>query len=433
MKILSKEFNALFWTQFFGALNDNVFKNALMILITYQGINLFGLNSNMLVAFSGGLFILPFFIFSAISAEISKKYERIEIVKWVKIFEVFIMLIASIGIFVQNYHLLFVVLFMLGIHSTVFGPLKYSLIPEFVKEEKLVLANALISAGTFIAILLGTILGGVLATGAQMIWLLKFVLLLISGLGVYASRKLPRLSIENSNHHIDWSFRRSTLRILKMVFHDKEVFSLLFGLSWFWFLGAGILSLVPASAKDVFHAKESVATCMLFVFTIGMGSGPFLLERVSKGKIHLQIIPICLFLMSLFIFDTAFVINQIEHQKILPNIFETINLNQFFEIRYSYRFLTDLFLISFFGGIFTVSQYSELQRIVDKTSLSQVIAGNNILNALFMVMVSLLIMVLHKMNLNLAVIFGIVGILNIGACMLLVFFHKKEFENWWSF
>ncbi len=165
MKNEQKSLFHLFWVQFFGALNDNVFKNALVILLTYQGINLFGLNSKMLVAMAGGVFILPFLLFSSIAGEMSHKYDRIFIVRWVKKLEVLIMIFASMGFYLQNYYLLFAVLFLLGIHSTFFGPIKYSLIPQYVPEEKLVFANALISAGTFISILLGTILGGFFADG----------------------------------------------------------------------------------------------------------------------------------------------------------------------------------------------------------------------------------------------------------------------------
>jgi hypothetical protein len=164
-----------------------------------------------------------------------------------------------------------------------------------------------------------------------------------------------------------------------------------------------------------------------------MGLGPFVFERIANGKIHRAIIPISLFIISLFIFDVAFVVKQFVSGNYLPNIFESITLREFLTLRFSMRFIFDLFSISFFGGIFTVSQYSELQRIVDKTSLSPIVAGNNILNAFFMVMVSLLIMFLFQLEFSIHIIFGIIGILNIGAAVLLVFFHRHEFNNLWRF
>lgn len=433
MKNLSKEMVNLFWVQFLGALNDNIFKNALVIMITYQGITIFNLNSKMLVALAGGIFILPFFLFSAISGDLSHKFDRIMIVRWVKIIEVIIMILASMGIFLQNYYLLFIVLFMLGTHSTFFGPIKYSLIPEYTEEDKIVFSNALVSAGTFVAILLGTILGGILANQIKFTWLLKFVLIIFSILGIYFSFQLPALEPDEKNKKVNWNIVSSNKNILKIIFQDKEIFSLLFGLSWFWFLGAGILSLIPGVALEIFKAKESVATCMLFTFTLGMGLGPFVLDRVTKGKIYKSLIPISLFLMSLFIFDVAYVLKQFLNGNFLPPIFESINLNQFLSLKFSMRFLFDLFCISFLGGIFTVLQFSELQLSVEKSSLSKVIAGNNILNAIFMVTVSLLIMFLHQMDLGHHVIFAIIGILNIGTGVVLSFFHREEFERYWSF
>jgi MFS family permease len=433
MKNVSNNLKNLFWTQFLGALNDNIFKNALIIMITYQGVSLFNLNSKMLVAMAGGIFILPFLLLSAISGELSNKVNRILIVRWVKIIEIIIMILASIGIFIQNYYLLFFVLFLLGIHSTFFGPIKYSLIPEYSKEEELVFSNALISAGTFISILLGTIIGGFLAEGIKFAWALKFILVIVSLAGLYFARKLPDLPAEKGNLTINWNILKSTRTVIKMMLSDKEVYTLLFGLSWFWFLGAGILSLVPSVAKDIFKAKEAVATTMLFVFTLGMGLGPFVLEKITKGKIIRPLIPISLFLMSLFMFDVVFVLKQFLGGNYLPQIFESISLSQFLDLRFAIRFLFDLFCISFFGGIFTVLQFADLQTIVEKGALSQIIAGNNIFNALFMVAVSVLIMFLHQLDFGLPNIFGIIGILNIGAGVVLVFLHRHEFEHYWRF
>lgn len=433
MKNISRELKNLFWVQFLGALNDNIFKNALVIMVTYQGINLFGLNSKMLVAFAGGVFILPFILFSAFSGELSNKYDRIQIMRWVKILEILIMLAAGMGIFLSNYYLLFFVLFLLGVHSTFFGPIKYSLIPDYSTEENIVFSNAIISAGTFIAILLGTLIGGVLAGTGEYAWGLKFVMIVFAVIGTYCSFKLPNLN--PTQPELDLNFRPilMTKKVFKMMTSDREVFSLLLGLSWFWFLGAGILSLVPTLAHDIFKAQDSVATLLLFIFTLGMGLGPFIFEKLAKGKIIHQMIPISLFIMSFFLFDVAFVVKQIINGNFLPPVFETLTLKQFMAVRYSYRILIDLFCVSFFGGIFTVLQFSELQLIVEKNSLSQIMAGNNILNALFMVTVSILIMILYKLEFNLAIIFGIIGILNIGAGITLAFFHRHEFDKWWSF
>lgn len=426
---MSKSLVHLFYVQFFGALNDNIFKNALVILVTYHSISLFHLNSKMLVAFLSGLFILPFFLFSALSAEVSLKYSRTHIVRMVKVAELLIMLLASIGFFMQNYYLLMVVLFLLGTHSTFLGPIKYSLIPEFSGENQLVFSNALISAGTFMAILLGTIGGGVIASHQWLLSLSKFFFLLFALLGCYFAFQLPLLPPLSEKQKISRSLTKSTKSLLKSVLLDREVIALLIGLSWFWFLGAGILTLLPAMAHDVFHGKETVASLMLFIFTIGMGLGPFVFEKFFQGKVYRVIIPSALFLISFFIFDLSYSVKTL----LLPNVYESLDLVQFLQLGAGKRVLFDLFLLSFFSGIFTVVQYAELQRIVAKESLTQVVAGNNILNAFFMVVVSLFLMLLFHLEFSLSLILGILGMMNMAVGVLLAFFHDVEFNKLWRF
>ncbi len=430
---MNKNLFNLFWIQFLGALNDNLFKNALVIMIAYQGVSLFGFSSKILVPLCGAVFILPFLLFSALAGECSLKYDRVYLIRVIKNLEIGIMFFAALGFYLSNYTLLLVVLFLLGIHSTFFGPIKYSLIPKYAPDEKIVWANALISAGTFIAILLGTIFGGLLALNATNVWPLKFILLILSGVGIFYAYKLPLLNEGDESITIDYDFIRSTKKILRMITSDKEVYSLLFGLSWFWFLGAAILSLLPIIARDVFKAEESVATFMLFIFTLGMGLGPFVLEKLLKGKIVKVLIPISLFVMSLFLFDIAFVIRQFVNGNFLPNIFESISFKEFFNLKFSYRMTFDLFWISFFGGVFTVIQFSGLQTLLDSSSLSRVIAGNNIINALFMVSSSVLLMILHSFGFELFLILGIIGFLNFIAMIILIFLHHDEFSEYWRF
>lgn len=436
---ISKELWSLFWTQFFGALNDNVFKNALVILITYQGISLFGINSGALVAMSGGVFISPFFFLSATSGQLADRLEKTQLVKWIKQFEIGIALLAGIGLFINNYPLLLLVLFLFGLHSTFFGPLKYSLIPHYTKNEHLVFSNALISSGTFIAILVGTILGGFAVSAQSNLWALKFLLILFAGLGVYFANRLPK--VEQVHHeeiaHIDWNFYSSTKDILKLVFKNPLIAVLILGLSWFWFLGAGLLSLLPLLSKNIFHGNERVATLMLFTFTIGMGVGPFFLERMTRGRVVRSLIPLSLVAMSFFIFDIALVINQLSKQSAFLTIISTIKgdltIKEFFSLKMSTRIVIDLFFLAFFGGVFTVPQFAELQRVTGIHELSRIIAGNNIINALAMVSVSVMLMILHQMHFSLAIIFGLLGVLNILMSVTLIFFYRREFNKFWRF
>lgn len=437
---ISGDLWALFWTQFFGALNDNVFKNALVILITYQGVSLFGINSGALVALSGGVFISSFFFLSATSGQLADRMEKTQLVRWIKQFEIAIALLAAFGLYIKHYPLLLFVLFLFGLHSTFFGPLKYSLIPHYTKKENLVFSNALISSGTFVAILLGTILGGVAASAQDNLWGLKLLLILFAGLGLYFAGKMPK--VESHHHadevlHVDMNFFSSTRDILKLVFKNQLVAVLIIGLSWFWFLGAGLLSLLPLLSKNIFHGNEQVATLMLFTFTVGMGIGPFLLERLTRGRVVRALIPLSLVAMSFFIFDIALVINQLSRQSSFLSVLTTfkgdLSVGEFFKVDRSVRAILDLFFLSFFGGVFTVPQFAELQRVTGTHELSRIIAGNNIINALAMVSVSVLLMVLHQLKFPLAVIFGILGVLNILMSVALIFFYRHEFNKFWRF
>ncbi len=434
MKKISKDLWALYGTQFFGALNDNVFKNALVILITYQGVSMLGINSSALVALSGGVFILPYFFFSATSGHIADRYEKTKLVKLIKKIEILIVFLAIFGLYQKNYPLLLLVLFLFGLHSTFFGPLKYSLIPHYSTPENLVFSNALISSGTFLAILMGTILGGLAASN----WGLKFFLILFAILGLlFANRLTPEEHIGVEHTDVDWNFWTSTRDTLKLTFKNSLVGILIIGLSWFWFLGAGLLSLLPVLSKNIFHGNERVATMMLFTFTVGMGLGPFVFERFSRGRVMRSLIPLSLVAMSFFIFDIALVINKIYKQSALMTIVTTlagpVGVKEFFKLKMSYRIILDLFSLSFFGGIFTVIQFSELQRITSRTELARIVAGNNIINSFSMVSVSILLMILHQLSFNLSIIFGILGVLNVLMCVALIFFYRQEFNKFWRF
>jgi MFS family permease len=430
---------SLFWTQFFGALNDNVFKNALVILITYQGVTLFGINSGALVALSGGVFISSFFFLSATSGQLADRMEKTQLVRWIKQFEIAIAVLAGAGLYFRNYPLLLFVLFLFGLHSTFFGPLKYSLIPHYSKKEDLVFSNALISSGTFVAILLGTIIGGIAASTHNNLWGLKFLLILFAVVGYLFSKKLTKVESVQSddNRHINLNFFTSTKDILRLVFRNHLIAILIIGLSWFWFLGAGLLSLLPLLSKTIFHGDEQVATLMLFTFTIGMGVGPFFLERMTKGKVVRALIPLSLVAMSFFIFDIALVINFLGKQTAFLTVLSTfkgdLTIHDFFKVKMSARVIGDLFFLSFFGGIFTVPQFAELQRITGTHELSRIIAGNNIINALAMVSVSVMLMILHQMHFPLSIIFGVLGVLNILMGVALIFFYRHEFNKFWRF
>lgn len=425
MKKISNELNSLFWTQFFGAFIDNLFKSALVILITYKSISLFGVPPASMVALCGGIFILPYFFASATAGEISDKFNKAWLCHRIKEFEVLIAVLGLIGIYIENYYLMLFVLFLLGLQSTFFGPIKYSLIPDYTKKDNLVYANALVSSGTFVAILLGTIVGGASVGGQYASYPLMIILLLCSLIGLYFAKQLPYKKEEikrDSTLNVNWNFFTSTKNILKLVFKDKKILLLVTGLSWFWFLGAGLLSLLPSLAKDIYRGNESVAIFMLFVFTLGMGIGPFVLEKMTKGKIITWIIPVSLFLMSLVILDVAYLVAGIQDIEYITEI----GIQELFGRENSLRIVIDLFALSFFGGMFTVPQFAVLQNITKHEELSRVVAGNNILNSLTMVMVSVMLMLLHQFHVPMAGIFLVFGILNLLFCTYLFISYRED-------
>ncbi len=438
MRNIPPSVSALFWTQFFGALNDNLFKNALIILITYKSIILFGLNSGMLVALCGGLFILPYLLFSATAGQLADKFEKSWLVIKIKEVEIAIAIVGAVGLYLENFPLLLVVLFLLGVQSTFFGPLKYSLIPHYSSKEQLVFSNALISSGTFSAILLGTIAGGIAAGFENTTWPVIVLLLFFSYLALHFAWRLPKtnqakLDSETKNIVVDWNLYSSNRDILKLVFRNQRIAFLILGLSWFWFLGAGLLSLLPLIAKNIFNGQVSIATLMLFTFVLGMGAGPFALEKIFKGKVPRWVIPMSLIMMTLVIFDLSFVIKAASKHSFFLSLIDPVNLKDYFQLNMSVRMIFDLFVLSVFGGMFTVSQLVELQRITVESELSRVVAGNNIVNALLMVLVSILLMVLHQQKMPLFAIMAVLGIFNVFMCIVLLFFYKDEFNKIWRF
>ena len=436
MRSIPKAMSALFWTQFYGALNDNLFKNALVILITYRSVSLMGLNSGTLVAFCGGLFILPFMLFSGTAGQLADKFEKSWLVVKIKECEVVIGILGAIGLMINSYPLMLFVLFLFGLQSTFFGPLKYSLIPHYSTKEQLTFSNALVSSGTFCAILLGTIIGGVVASFQDNLWPLVIVLLAFSFLNLWYAWKLPPVKKDETaavKIKIDFNTYTSSKDILKLALGQRRIAYLILGLSWFWFMGAGLLSLLPLIAKQTYNGSESLATLMLFMFTIGMGVGPFVLEKVFKGRVPRWVIPVSLLLLTLCLFDAAYAIKMANKQSFLLSLLPPQTIGQYFKLDMSVRTIFDLFMLSFFGGMFTVSQFTELQRVTADEELSRVVAANNIVNSLMMVMVSVLLMILHQQQLPLHVIMVILGMLNIGMCVLLLFFYKEEFNKFLKF
>src|SRR5262245_52966241 len=302
----SRRFGPFFWTQFLGALNDNVFKNALVILFAF-GIAVSTLSPDVLVNLAGGVFVLPFFLFSATSGQLADKIEKTRIIRAVKLLEIGIMCFGAVGFALRSVPLLLTGLFLMGVHSTLFGPVKFSILPQHLREEELIAGNALIETGTFVAILLGTVLGGVLVAlpgVGPLVASATTIALAVAGWTV--SRWVPAAAPPDPGMRIRWNPLAETWRLIGFAREIHSVWLSILGVSWFWFYGALLLAQFPGLGRDLLGGDEHVVTLLLSVFSIGVGVGCMLCERLSGEVVELGLVPIGALGLTLFALDLSF-------------------------------------------------------------------------------------------------------------------------------
>ena len=298
---MQRRFGPLFWTQFCGAFNDNLYKNALVILITFKAYQIAELSSKQLVALCGGIFILPFFLFSALAGQISDQVSKSRLVVWIKVWEIGVMTLGSIGFVSGNFPLLIGVLFLMGLQSTFFGPAKYSSLPELLPNRELVTGNAYVEMGTFLAVLLGTILGGLLVSmprGGG--YLISAAVMGFAAMGWLSSLRIPSLPPIAQAQPLQLNIFKSTVDILRICRRTRSVFLSILGISWFWLVGAVVLSILPAYCKQTLNANEHVETFFLALFSLGVGIGSILCEKLSFNHLELGLVPVGSFGISLF-------------------------------------------------------------------------------------------------------------------------------------
>lgn len=374
-----RRFQPLFVTQFLGALNDNVLKNALVVLLTFQAASWTTLKPELLANIAAGIFILPFFLFSATAGQLADKIDKARLARLVKLLEIGIVLIAGTGFFMHSLEVLMVSLFFLGLHSTIFGPVKYAILPQHLAESELVGGNALIEAGTFVAILLGTLLGGLLAGSAGATSMITLVGFVIAVTGYLASRAIPTAPPPAPDLIINLNPISETWRNIGFAQEKRAVFLSILGISWFWLYGAMFLAQFPAFTKNVLGGGETAVTLLLAVFTLGIGAGSLLCERLSAGRIELGLVPFGSIGLTIFGLDLAIA------SPTAP--FSGAALGAFALLMHpgTWRILVDLGLIGIFGGFFIVPLYALVQQRSSAEHRARIIAANNIFNALFMV------------------------------------------------
>ena len=377
----TRRFLPLFVTQAIGALNDNLFKTALMFLITYRIAEVAEMNGQVMVNAAAGIFILPFFLFSATAGQLADKLEKSILIRWIKAAEIAVMGLAAYGFWTADPYFLMVVLFLMGTQSTFFGPLKYSILPDHLQEDELIAGNAFVEAGTFLAILLGTIAGGSLILQAEGAVVVSAAIIGLAVVGFVACLSIPRAPAAMPDLKIRINFIGETFKIIGKARERRDIFLSILGISWFWLLGATFLAQFPGFAKDVLGADADVVTVFLTLFSVGIALGSLACNKMLKGEISAKYVPFGALGMSLFIGDLYLTTRGLQ----APAEGALIGAAAFLSETANLRIVFDLLGVSVCGGIFIVPLYAIMQARSDEAYRSRIVAANNILNALFMV------------------------------------------------
>jgi 1-acyl-sn-glycerol-3-phosphate acyltransferase len=400
-----RRFAPFFWTQFLGAGNDNLFKFAFTVLVTYH-LQLAWLPPSLAGLAIGALFILPFVLFSATAGQLADKYDKARVMQLVKSLEVGIMALAAWGFMQSHVPALLACVFLMGLHSTLFGPVKYAYLPQHLDEHELTGGNGMVEMGTFVAILLGNLAGGLLIAlpqvGAQAVAMSAFGLAV---LGRLTAQAIPESPSTDPGLKINWNPVTETWANLKLAHRQVAVFRSLLGISWMWFFGAVFLANFPAFAKEVLHGDEHVASVLLMTFSIGIGVGSLLCERLSRRHVEIGLVPLGAIGMSVFAIDLYFA------SRALPPA-EALSVSAFLAEALHWRVLADLALLALFAGIYSVPMYALIQLRAKPSHRARIIAANNILNALFMIASSLLAGALLSAGCSIPELFLVLGIAN---------------------
>jgi len=402
-----RRFAPFFWTQFLGAGNDNLFKFAFTVMVTYQ-LQVAWLPPAMAGLVIGALFILPFVLFSATSGQLADKYDKKRLIRLVKRLEIAVMALAAWGFFSQQVGVLLVCTFLMGLHSTLFGPVKFAYLPQHLSERELMGGNGMVEMGTFVAILLGNVAGGLIIAvpdiGAHHV---GFAALGLALLGRLTAEFIPPTPAQDPTLSINWNPVSETWRNLKLAHQSPVVFRSLLGISWMWFFGAVFLSQFPSFAKDVLRGDEQVASLLLVVFSIGIGTGSLLCEVLSRRHVEIGLVPLGAIGMTVFSVDLYFAAAGL--QEATQAVY---SLGAFVAHPPHWRVMADLMLLSLFAGLYSVPMYALIQMRSQPTHRARIIAANNILNALFMIASSLIAGALLGSGFSVTQVFLFTGLAN---------------------
>ena len=406
----SRRFLPMFLTQFFGALNDNVYKQALLLVFTYGLISQQSANVSTLNNLAALLFILPYFIFSATAGQLADKYERAQLVRAIKLLEIIIMLIGTVGFILGNLWLLLIALFLMGAQSTFFGPIKYAILPEVLKPHELMSGNAIFQSGTSIAILLGMILGGAVisVSAGNLVWI-SLTVVIIALIGYASSRFVLTQRVTAPDIQIDWNFFRTSFQTLKYAKSLPMIFLILLGNSWYWFYGATYLTQIPQLTQQNLHASENVVSLLLTLFSVGIGVGSLLCRKIGGTEVNIKMVPIGAVGLTVFAFYLAGALAFVPEKT-----GALLGLAEVFQQDWSYyHVMCAVTLLGISGGFYIVPLYAMMQAYSPRSHRARVVAANNILNAVFMVSSAIFsILILSILKIDLKILFSITAVLS---------------------
>lgn len=406
-----------------GAFNDNFYKNALIILVTYTLAKDMGINPATLISIASAMFILPFFIFSGLAGELADTMPKNKLVKILKVTELVLMVFAAIALVTKLSWLLLVVLFFIGMQAAFFSPAKYSILPELVKREHLLVANGITEAGTFICILTGTLLGGLMIMNQTGVELVAALLIIIGALGVSAANRVPETQVALPNHKLNYNVFKSTWGMVLHAFSDRKLMVAILGISWFWAIGSTFLGQLPVFTKEVLGGDEKVVTLFNGIFTVGIALGSFaaawIIKKFGERNVSLwALVALCAFGLD---------VCWLGYHAPKPDPNELIGLVTYLTSRaHHIRLAVDLLLMAAAGGVFIVPLYTQLQMQSAEHERARAIASNNVINALFVAVTSLVASVLFANHFTVLQVMLLFTLLNLPVIAVMVQARKKH-------
>ena len=414
LRLLAKRrFLPLFVTQFLGAFNDNLFKTAMVMLVIY-GIYSDPQRETAFSAVAGGLFILPFFLLSALSGQLADSHDKARLIRIIKTAEIVIMLCGATGLLLHSIPLMLIALFAMGIHSTFFGPIKYAILPQHLHDDEVLGGTGLVEAGTYFAILAGTIVGGVIHAR----WTAMLVLV-VAATGLFSGRKVLPAPPATCDAGIDFHIVRSSIHLVSQTMHIRHLFLAIVAISFFWSQGAILAAQFPPLVKNVLHADQSVATLFLAIFSVGVATGSVVINRLLCGTVSARFAPAAAVVTGLFVLHLYWTVTHLPPPP--PGL---ANLGEFVALPHAKRVMVDLFGVALAGGMFVVPLYAFLTTTVPKAQTGRTVAANNIVNSGAMVLATVILFGLIRLGVTVEQTLLMVGLMSVGAAVMAWRLHK---------